>query len=154
MNRFFKFFWIISILLFFGALLLVYAFLPDRVGIHANAGGMPDEFIKREIFFYTCLITFIVTNALLYLLYKLLMATRRSAPSERALSLRQDLAGWMLGFAATLNFFYILVMFFFSSLNNAEALSDGHFALLVYTGPLFLALIFGLLVYILMRRRA
>jgi uncharacterized membrane protein len=153
-NRLIKFFWLISLVIFFAALLLVYAFLPDRVAIHANTAGMPDEFIARESFFYFSLIGFVGANVLLYVLRKLLLLTRRTARTERELQLREDLAGWLLGLAGTINFFFVLVMFFFGVFNNAEGFSTWHFALLVYTGPLLLVLIFVLLAYIFIKRRA
>ncbi|EMR02195.1 DUF1648 domain-containing protein [Cesiribacter andamanensis] len=153
MNRLLKFFWLISLVVFFGALLLVYAFLPDRVAIHANTAGMPDEFVARELFFWTSLLGFVGVNALLYILRKLLLLTRRTTQSERELALRQDVAGWLLGLAGTINFFFVLVMAFFGVFNNAEGFSTGHFALLVYTGPLLLVLIFALLAWIFIRRK-
>lgn len=153
-NRFIKFFWLVSLMIFFAALLLVYAFLPDRVAVHANDAGMPDEFVAREWFFYFSLIGFVGANVLLYILRKLLLLTRRTVGTERELQLREDLAGWLLGLAGTINFFFILVMFFFGIFNNSEGFSTGHFALLVYTGPLLLVLIFALLAYIFIRRRA
>lgn len=153
MNRFLKFFWVISILLFFGALLLIYAYLPDRVAIHANTAGLADEFMARESFFYLSLIAFVGTNVLLYVLHRLLLLTRVTSRDERALRLRLDIAAWLLGFAGTINLFFILVMGFFGIFNNAEGFTTYHFGLLVYSGPLLLAFIFGLLGYILMRRR-
>jgi hypothetical protein len=140
--------------LFFAALLLIYAYLDDRVGIASNEWGMPNEFITRETFFYSSLLAFVITNALLYSLNKLLILSRRSVKSEKDLALRIDLAAWLLGFAGTLNLFFIFTMAFFGLFNSKENYTIDRFIGLVYAGPLLLALIFGLLVYILMKRRA
>lgn len=154
MNRLLKFFWIVSIIMFFGALLLVYAFLDDRVGVLSNKLGMPDEFIARETFFYVSLITFLISNALLYILYKLMMLTRRSSKTERALALRQAIAYWLLGLAGTINLFFMMSIAFFGLFNSREKFDLNDYAILVYGGPLLLALIFGLLVHIFNKHRS
>ena len=120
MNRLLKFFWIVSIIMFFGFLLLVYAFLDDRVGVLSNKMGMPNEFIARETFFYVGLITFLVSNALLYMLYKLMMLTRRSSKTESALALRQDIAYWLLGLATAINLYFMMAIAFFGLFNSRE----------------------------------
>lgn len=141
-------------LLFFGALLLIYAYLDERVGVLSNEWGMPNEFITRETFFYSSLIAFVITNAILYSLHKLLILSRQSAKTERALALRLDLSAWLLGFAATLNLLFIFTMLFFGLFNSSENYSIDRYVVFVYAGPLLLAIMFGLLVYILMKRRA
>lgn len=153
MNRLLKFFWLVSLFIYLGGLLWIYSFLPDRVGFHVNMYGMPDEFIERSSFFYSSLFIFLLSNALLYALHKLLMVTRRTAQTERALLLRQDLAGWLLGFAGALNLFFVMAMLFFGLFNSRENFDVNDYALLVYGGPLLLALMFGLLVYILLKNR-
>lgn len=153
MKRFFKFFWLISILLYLVALLLIYAFLPEQVGVHANEWGMPDEFIERSIFFYSSLVVFLLANGLLYSLYKLLLITRRTVQTEQSLVLRQALAGWFLGFAGALNLLFIMVMAFFALLNRQGTSRFDVYALLVYGGPLLIGLMLALLVYILMKYR-
>ncbi|AHM58920.1 hypothetical protein D770_03265 [Flammeovirgaceae bacterium 311] len=154
MNRLLKFFWIASMLLFFGALLLIYAYLDERVGVLSNEWGMPNEFITRETFFYSSLIAFVITNAILYTLHKLLILSRHSAKTERVLALRLDLAAWLLGFAGTLNLLFVFTMLFFGLFNSSENYSIDRYVIFVYAGPLLLAIMFGLLVYILMKRRA
>lgn len=135
------------------ALLWIYSFLPDRVGYLANEFGMPDEFMERSTFFYSSLIAFLLTNGLLYALHKLLLITRRTAQSEQSFALRQDLAGWLLGFGASLNAFFILAMGFFGLMNSREKFDINDYALLVWGGPLLLGLMFGVLVYILIKNR-
>lgn len=59
MNRLFKFFWVVSLVLYLVGLLLIYAFLPDQVGVQANEWGMPDTFISKENFFYLWLLVWV-----------------------------------------------------------------------------------------------
>ena len=139
--------------MFLGSILLIYAFLPDRVGIHSNRLGMPDDFIARETFFWISLIVFVGSNALLYTLYKLLMLTRKTARTEQSIALRQDIGAWILGFAGTLNIFYVLAMAFFGLFNSSENYNIDRFMILVYAGPILMAAMFGLLVYILKKRK-
>lgn len=153
MNKLFKFFWLISLLLYFGTLLLIYAFLPEQVGINANTHGLPDEFISKENFFYVSLAVFALSNALFYALYKLLYATSRSAATVSAMRLRQAIGSWLLGFAAVLNLFFMLAMSFFSMLNSKQKYDIDLLIMLVYTGPILMAIMFGILIYILMGRR-
>lgn len=153
MNRLLKFFWFVSLGLFLAGILLVYAFLPDSVGIQTNEWGMPDTFITKEHFFYLGLLAFLVANGLLFALYRLLMITRRSVRTEQAIALRTDVGGWLLGFAASLNIFFIMIMSFFSLINTTENYDTGRYMILVYGGPLLLLLMFALLIYILMKRK-
>ncbi len=154
MNRLLKFFWLVSLVLYLVGLLLIYAFLPDRVGIQANEYGMPYEFVTREAFFYFSLITVIFANGLLYALNRLLLITRRSAQTDQSFALRTDLAAWLLGFAAALNIFFVFAMAFFGLFNSTENYDTNRFLLLVYGGPLLMALMFGLLAYILIKRKS
>jgi uncharacterized membrane protein len=135
------------------ALLWIYSFLPDRVGYLANQYGMPDEFMERSTFFYSSLSAFLLTNGLIYALHKLLLITRRTAQTEYTISLRRDLAGWLLGFGAALNLFFVMTMAFFGLMNSRENFNINDYALLVWGGPMLLALMFGVLVYILIKNR-
>lgn len=153
MNRLLKFFWFVSLALFLAGLLLIYAFLPDSVGIKTNKWGMPDTFITKENFFYLGLLAFIVVNGLLFALYRLLMLTRRSVKTEQAIALRTDVGSWLLGFAGALNIFFIMIMSFFSLINTTENYDTGRYMILVYGGPLLLLLMFALLIHILMKRK-
>lgn len=134
--------------------MLIYAYLDDRVGIASNEWGMPNEFITRETFFYSSLIAFVISNGLLYSLSKMLMLSRRGVTSEKIFALRTDLAAWLLGFAGSLNLFFVFTMAFFGLFNSKENYTIDRFVVLVYAGPLLLAIMFGLLVYILRKRRA
>lgn len=153
MNRLLKFFWFVSLALFLAGILLVYAFLPDSVGITTNEWGMPDTFITKEHFFYLGLLAFLVANGLLFALYRLLMITRRSVRTAESIALRTDVGGWLLGFAASLNIFFIMIMSFFSLINTTENYDTGRYMILVYGGPLLLLLMFILLLYILKKRK-
>lgn len=153
MKKLFKLFWFITIFLFLAGLFFIYAALPERVGMLVNSHGLPNEFIDKAYFFYGVLTIFVLTNALLYTLYKLLYATGRREATVAKMEFKQALGSWLLGFAAVLNIFFVLAQILFSMINSREKYDAMDFLPIVYTGPALILLMFGVLLYILFRRR-
>lgn len=158
MNRLVKFFWYISIIVFLITLLFVYAYLPGRVGVHADPAGIPDYYIDKATFFYTSIALFLLANIPLFILRRLLqkhwaeshVATQKSVGR---LSLQKDLSNWLLSLATALNIFFIIGVVYLGIFNNAEGLDMWKFAPVVYAGPLLIGILFIVLLYIFFKKR-
>lgn len=159
MSRLVKYFWFLSMFIFFVTLLYVYAYLPGMVGIHAGPQGNADQFIDRSTFFYVCVGLFIITNMSLYVLKRLLQAIwlRNSATASTTparMSMREDVANWLLGFAAAINIFFVLILVYLAIFNNSEDMNQGMYSPLVYGGPVLIVIFFLVLIYIFAKKRS
>lgn len=159
MSRLVKFLWFFSMLIFLIALLYVYAYMPGMVGIHAGPQGDADQFINRSTFFYVSIGIFLIANIAFYVLKKLLeeMWLRSSSSalvSPARMKRRADVADWLLGFAAALNFFFVLILIYLAMFNNSEDMSQGIYAPLVYGGPIMMGILFIILIFIFTKKRA
>lgn len=158
MSRMIKFIWLVSIFLFLVILLWVYAYLPAQVGVMANPGGAADTFISKNIFFYLSIGMFLLVNGVLFVMHKMLMpaslhAYRRNPVLSPKEALRADLASWMFGFAAALNIFFILGIYFLSVFNNPEGLELAYYGVLVFAGPVLIIGMLLVLVYLFFKKR-
>ena len=158
MSRMVKFIWLVSIFLFLATLLWVYAYLPAQVGVMANYEGLADTFVAKGTFFYLSIGIFLLVNGILFIMRRMLSPAsqssyRRSAALNPKDGLRADLADWMLGFAAVLNFFLILGMYFLSVFNNPEGVELSYYGVLVFAGPTLIVLMLLLLVYLFFKKR-
>lgn len=156
MNRLIKFTWFLTTLLFLGVLLWEYAYLPQNVGIQADAEGAPIEFISREIFFYVVLAIFSFSNAVIFALRKLILVSlqrngNREVPGKAGL--KNDLSDWLLGFAASLNMFLIFGIVFLGFYNNSSGIYLPAYGPLVYGGPIIMGILIVVLIYILLKKR-
>lgn len=157
MQRLIKFTWFITALLFLGVLLWEYSYLPLNVGVLPGEDGETSGFISRENFFYIALAIFSFTNALLFGLRKLILRnmeqTGKRESAGRA-GLKQDLSDWMLGFAASLNLFFMLGLIYLGVYNNSDGINLGHYGPVVYGGPVLVIILLGILMYILLKKRS
>ena len=156
MIRFIKLGWYVSIALFLMVLLWVYSYLPANVGIHADSSGAADQFIQKTSLFYMLLGLFLLTNVVIYVLYKLITVQYLRPGSMEQLparALKQDLAYWLLGFSATLNLFYIFGMVYLSVFNNPEGIKLGYYAPVVFAGPVLIGTMLVVLIYIFLKKR-
>jgi hypothetical protein len=128
MNKFLKFFINISIVIFLLALLLVYAFLPDPLGILFDKNGSIVYDISKGAFFYTALFMYVIIQIILILFKR-----------ESGIKLnvqRPYLKTWFQGFHLAVNMFIILMLLFVGLANNAVDYSYGSIMFLVYLAPL------------------
>jgi hypothetical protein len=157
MSRIIKFIWFLSVVVFLAMLLWVYAYLPNRVGIMADHEGIADTFVSKGNFFYLALGIFLLVNGALFVMRRLLAPGDFSTPKAPALAarvgMRADLADWMLGFATALNLFFILTMSYLSVFNNPDGGNINFYGVLVITGPLLIALMLLVLVYLFLKKR-
>ena len=132
MNKFLKFFTNISIVIFLLALLLVYAFLPDPLGILFDKNGSTVYEISKGIFFYTTLFIFVIIQ-IIFILFKRVSGKKLNIQGLY-------LYTWFQGFHLAVNLFIILMLLFIGFANNAVDYSYGSIQFLVYLGPLIVIL--------------
>lgn len=157
MIRFIKFFQIISIVFFLPVLILVYAYLPEQVGLSADRYGVLGNLIDRETFFYGVLLLFVISNVLCISLGKALqkLPARHSdegtalfynAPSKMGILV------WLKSFCIVLNLMFIFGLSYIGMLNNEEAISGREYNFLLYIGPILVLIWLLLFVFIILRR--
>ncbi len=151
-SRIVKFIWLVSVVVFLAMLLWIYAYLPNRVGVMADYEGVADTFLSKGNFFYLAIGLFLLVNGSLFIMRRLL-APDTYAPRNAKTGLRADLADWMLGFAASLNVFFILSMTYLSIFNNQDGGDSSLFGSLVMVGPVLIALMLLVLVYLFFKKR-
>lgn len=159
MSRLVKYFWFLSMFIFLVALLYVYAYLPGMVGIQADPQGYVNEFVSRSTFFYVSVGIFLVANISLYVLKRMLETIWERGSSAGGTisarqSMRKDVADWLLGFAAAINIFFVLILVYLAIFNNSEDMNQGMYAPLVYGGPVLMAILFLILIYIFAKKRS
>ena len=145
MNKFLKFFTNISIVIFLLTLLLVYAFLPNPLGILFDKNGIIAHELSKNTFFYITLFLF-VTIQIILILFK-----RRSGIKLNIQ--RPYINSWLQGFHLTVNIFIILMLIFIGFANNAVDYSYGSISFLVYLAPLIVILwLLALPVFMLLKK--
>ncbi len=132
MNKFLKFFTNVSIVIFLVALLLVYAFLPDPLGILFNKNGLTVHEISKDIFFYSTLSIFVVIQVFMFLIKR---ENLRKLNSQRPY-----FNTWFQGFHLTVNLYIITMLIFIGFANNAINYTYDSIHFLVYLGPLIIIL--------------
>lgn len=145
MNKFLKFFTLVSIILFLVALLFVYAFLPDPLGLIFNEDGLPIQEMPKNTFFYSTLFLFVIIQIILILfkngrLFKIKLK-------------REYLISWFQGFHLSINLFIILMLTFIGLANNAVDYSYSSIQFINYLAPLLvLVWILMLPIFLLVRK--
>jgi len=153
MLKFFRLLWVLSAIVFFGALVLSYAYLPERVGIQADAAGTASEFISRETFFYSALIIFVVVN----LLGSVLLSVLTAVPATAGLyfqseEFKENLTSWFSTFIAIINVFLTTAALYVSLFNNQGDYTIDQFSFLIYVAPLLLAASLIWLIVVIIKR--
>lgn len=115
----------LSITLFLGILLLVYAYLPIQVNLETSTDGLQ---LHKETFFYYTITGFVVINIVLLAFQKL---------NEKRL-VGEPLKAWMSGLGFVVNIYLTLIIGFIGVINNATHLDPAGFAYLNYLGPFLL----------------
>jgi hypothetical protein len=109
--------WFLSMLATLGALLYVYASLPQEVLVQDDTDARVA--ISSELFFYLAMVFIAVSNAMVYVMAKVFKSN-------------DDLRTWFYGLVITLNIFFIIGMNFISLYNSAEKYDYDRIALILY----------------------
>jgi hypothetical protein len=157
MIRFIKLFQIISILFFLPVLLIVYAYLPEQVGLTTDRMGLLGNQISRETFFYSVLFLFVISNILCISLGKAL----KQLPARQSLSgnaifynsaSKNEIISWLKSFCIILNALFIFGTIYIGMLNNEEAVQGKSYNFLFYIGPILIIIWILLFVIVILRR--
>jgi hypothetical protein len=109
--------WFLSMLVTLGALLFVYASLPQEVLVQDDTDARVA--ISNEVFFYIAMALIAVSNAMVYVMAKVFKTN-------------EELRTWFYGLIITLNIFFIIGMNFISLYNSEEKFDYDRIALIVY----------------------
>ena len=133
----------VSILILTLILLIVYAFLGDRVGIWYDDQGISIYTISRNMFFYYCFGLSIVYNLLFYLFKKFYF--KKSGikdPGQQEVGYKNALITWWNFIIISINFFFLCFLIFTGLANNAQDYKFSSVTLIPIIGivPLMLAI--------------
>jgi len=130
--------WFLSMLATLGALLFVYASLPQEVLVQDDTEARVA--ISNELFFYLAMLLIAISNALVYVMAKVFKTN-------------EELRAWFYGLIITLNIFFIIGMNFISLYNSEEKFDYDRIALIIY-GSLALIILWAAAwpVYVIFKR--
>lgn len=134
MIRFIKVFTTFSIIVFLIVLLVVYAFLPDPVGIAFSDKGYMIGKVSRNTFFYLFAGGFILFQLIFYLFNSLVLKNRFTGRSAYGMK------AWFKGMFLSVNIFLILLILFYGFANNAVDYSYASILSLAIAGPVILVI--------------
>lgn len=123
----------LSITLFLGILILVYAYLPIMVNLQPGSSEIQ---LHKETFFYYTIAVFVIVNIVMLAFQKL---------TENKIS-KLEVKAWARGAGFVVNIYLTLLIGFIGVINNAQHLDPAGFAYLNYMGPvLIISWIIGLI---------
>ena len=130
--------WFLSMLATLGALLFVYASLPQEVLVQDDTEARVA--ISNELFFYLAMLLIAISNALVFVMAKVFKTN-------------EELRTWFFGLIITLNIFFIIGMNFISLYNSEEKFDYDRIALIIY-GSLALIILWAAAwpVYVIFKR--
>ncbi len=130
--RFIKFGWAVSLVAGLGALLYVYASIPEQVVYSLSDKYFGKGAISREVFFYASLGFIAFINFLLYALSKNLKYQDES--------INELIKKWQLSLAVLINIFAIVIMNFVFLVNSGETFDFDNIGYLIYISFGFIVL--------------
>lgn len=130
--------WFLSMLATLGALLFVYASLPQEVLVQDDIEARVA--ISNELFFYLAMLLIVISNALVFVMAKVFKTN-------------EELRAWFFGLIITLNIFFIIGMNFISLYNSEEKFDYDRIAVIIY-GSLALIILWAVAwpVYVIFKR--
>ena len=130
--------WFLSMLVTLGALLYVYASLPQEVLVQDDTEARVA--ISNELFFYLAMLLIAISNALVFVMAKVFKTN-------------EELRAWFFGLIITLNIFFIIGMNFISLYNSEEKFDYDSIAVIIY-GSLGLIILWAVAwpVYVIFKR--
>ncbi len=154
MQRILKFTRLLSIILFLGVLLFVYAYLPEQVGIDADAQNEFSTFIDKEVFFYVAVTIFLLVNIIFVVFANLMQMLKVSSDGFfRSDEFKESIHNWFISFGLVINLFLISVVAFIGFFNNADYYNIASFSAFAYVGQAMIFIWIVLFFYLLMRRK-
>lgn len=109
--------WFLSMLATLGALLYVYATLPQEVLVQDD--DQARLAISNELFFYLAMVFIAISNSMVYVMAKVFKSN-------------EDLRSWFFGLIIALNLFVIIGMNFISLYNSEEKYDFERLAVVIY----------------------
>ena len=136
MNRFIKFFWILSLLGFLATLLFSFAGMSAEVDIALGSSAVSSVYLTRDVFFYLMIGIAIFTNGLLITVTRLLSLTSpvRYQEGKPLNPFGLVLTNWLGAMAAILNLFFAITALIVSFYNNPGYSKPTHYNYLIYIG--------------------
>jgi len=130
--------WFLSMLVTLGALLFVYASLPQEVLVQDDTEARVA--ISNELFFYLAMLLIAISNALVFVMAKVFKTN-------------EELRAWFFGLIIALNIFFIIGMNFISLYNSEEKYDYDRLAVIIY-GSLALIILWAVAwpVYVIFKR--
>ena len=130
--------WFLSMLVTLGALLFVYASLPQEVLVQDDTEVRVA--ISNELFFYIAMLLIAISNALVFVMAKVFKTN-------------EELRAWFFGLIIALNIFFIIGMNFISLYNSEEKYDYDRIAVIIY-GSLALIILWAVAwpVYVIFKR--
>lgn len=119
--------WFLSMVAALGALLYVYASLPQDVIVQDEENS--NVSVSNEVFFYVAMVLIAIMNVTVYLIAKVFKR-------------QEDLRTWFYGLITTLNIFFIIGLNFIALYNSSERFDYDRIAFIIY-GSLGLILIWA-----------
>ncbi|MEQ8712403.1 MAG: hypothetical protein RIC80_05270 [Cyclobacteriaceae bacterium] len=142
-----------SIIVFLGVLLYVYAYLPEQVGIDADATDEFSTFVGKEVFFYFAIASFMLTNVIFIVFGKLMqMIPVRSDGFFVSADFKERIHNWFSSFGLIINLFFISVVAFVGFFNNADYYHISSFSIFAYIGQVLIFIWIVLFFYLLSKR--
>ena len=117
MFKIFRAVWFFSLIGVLGALLYVYADLPENVIVQQD--GIETVLISRDVFFYIVLAVLTVTNAMVYAI---------GSVYKNDLSFK----AWFCGLIITLNLFFVVGLFLVNAYNSDERFDFSRIGFVIY----------------------
>ncbi len=119
--------WFLSMVAALGALLYVYASLPQDVIVQDEENS--NVSVSNEVFFYVAMVLIAIMNVTVYIIAKVFKR-------------QEDLRIWFYGLITTLNIFIIIGLNFIALYNSSERFDYDRIAFIIY-GSLGLILIWA-----------
>ena len=150
MHKIFKLLSRITVFIFLGTLLYVYALLPDIVSLYLDKSASGILEIGKELFFYVALGVFIVATLILsYLKKSLNVIPVYATNSTMSVAKKSHLQTWANSLSVVFNLFFIFTVSFVGLFHNDEHLNISYFAVIIYIGPFLMVASIFYLIYIL-----
>ena len=128
--------WVLTFILFFGVLMLSYAFWPDQLRVYEIIAGLE---ITRDAFFYGALILFVLVNLAALVLRRMLEALPASSDIyAKNEAFKEHVIAWFGGLTSAVNVCLITLVGYISLFNNQADYTISDFNFLVYIGPVLL----------------
>ncbi|MFT7034331.1 MAG: hypothetical protein ACJA2S_002845 [Cyclobacteriaceae bacterium] len=139
MYRVFKLVSRITIIIFIGMLLYVYAYLPEVVKLYIDDNDVAIIAVGKEQFFYGCLGIFVVCTLILSYLKKSLQAIPLTNSKDSISEAKKEgLQSWAHSLSVVLYLFFTATIAFIGMYHNSEHFNISNFAFLIYIGPVLL----------------